>query len=154
MQKHLPEMRFWQNIYASNKETSIVRSSSASTLISLSHDSTSFCSNRGFLAYSFILGPYLVLLVICTAAEPEVMEALYKHWWYYNLQSQKIRNERYSKNKFFIVHQLKLRQIPIHPNLCSQFPPGWNPPFWVPPLSEANLKSYPRHSESHPNWCM
>lgn len=79
MQKHLPEMRFWQNIYASNKETGIVRSSSASTLISLSHDSTSFCSNRGFLAYSFILGPYLVLLVICTAAEPEVMEALYKH---------------------------------------------------------------------------
>ena len=36
---------------------------------------------------------------------------------------------------------------------------GWNPPpflrephpFWVTPLSKANLKSYPPLSESHPN---
>ena len=39
---------------------------------------------------------------------------------------------------------------------------GWNhpffegttPPFWVPPLSEASLKSYPPLSEIHPNWCI
>ena len=28
------------------------------------------------------------------------------------------------------------------------------PHFWVPPFSEANLKSYPPFSESYPNWCM
>ena len=28
------------------------------------------------------------------------------------------------------------------------------PPFWVPPLPESNLKSYPPLSNSHPNWCM
>ena len=27
-------------------------------------------------------------------------------------------------------------------------------PFWVPPLSEASLKSYAPLSESHPNWSM
>ena len=38
---------------------------------------------------------------------------------------------------------------------------GWNPPFLrepplsgYPPFSEANLKTYPPHSDSHPNWCM
>lgn len=56
MQKHLPEMRFWQNIYASNKETSIVRSSSASTLISLSHDSTSFAPIMAFWLILLYLG--------------------------------------------------------------------------------------------------
>ena len=44
----------------------------------------------------------------------------------------------------------------------TQFPPGLEFPFsegtpplsGYPPLSEANLKSYPSLSESHPNWCM
>ena len=39
--------------------------------------------------------------------------------------------------------------------LAHSFLQGWNsPPFEVPLLSEANLKSYTPLSESHPNWCM
>ena len=42
----------------------------------------------------------------------------------------------------------------VSSRIGTPFSEGTLPPFWVPLLSDANLKSYPPLSESHPNLCM
>ena len=52
------------------------------------------------------------------------------------------------------IHRTKVTNIVSSRSATPHFSEGTPRPFWVPALSEANLKSYPPLSEIYPNWCM
>ena len=105
----------------------------------------------------------LLTFLGCFAASVVEFEVLFCFDHFVWLKSWRKRFWRISEvlAKFIMLHwkQLKRGQWYFRDH---SFLRGWNPPlfwgnpppFWVPPLSEANLKSCPPLSEMHPNWYM